>query len=175
VHRIASLIPSAAEIIHALGMGDFMVARSHECDFPSLVRRLPVCTSPKFDISGSSREIDQAVKQTLQTALSIYDVDEELLERLQPSLIVTQAQCAVCAVSLADVEAALSRRLTCLPQIVSLQPNSLADIWNDIQTVAAALGVAAAGEQLIERLNRDLDAISVRALAAPRRPTVAST
>ena len=113
--RIISLIASATEIVHALGMGDFMVARSHECDFPSSVLSLPVCTSPKFAISGNSREIDTLVKETLQTALSVYEVDEELLEQLQPTLIVTQSQCDVCAVSLRDVEAALSRHLTCQP------------------------------------------------------------
>jgi iron complex transport system substrate-binding protein len=154
-------------------MGDFMVARSHECDFPSSVLPLPVCTSPKFAISGNSREIDTLVKERLQTALSVYEVDTELLEQLQPSLIVTQSQCDVCAVSLRDVEAALSRRLTCRPQIVSLQPNALADIWNDIRSVAAALDVASAGEHLVEQLNRSLDAISARALASYRRPTVA--
>src|SRR5262245_23773053 len=110
-------------------MGDFMVARSHECDFPSSVLSLPVCTSPKFAISGNSREIDTLVKKTLQTEPSVYDVDEELLELLQPSLIVTQSQCDVCAVSLRDVEA-LSRHLTCHPRVVSLQPNALTDIWN---------------------------------------------
>jgi iron complex transport system substrate-binding protein len=173
VPRIVSLIASATEIVHALGMGDFMVARSHECDFPSSVLSLPVCTSPKFAISGNSREIDSLVKETLQTALSVYEVDEELLERLQPSLIVTQSQCDVCAVSLRDVEAALNRRLTCRPQIVSLQPNALADIWNDIRGVASALDLAATGEQLVDKLNQDMNAIVARALASPQRPTVA--
>jgi iron complex transport system substrate-binding protein len=173
VPRIISLIASATEIVHALGMGDFMVARSHECDFPSSVLSLPVCTSPKFAISGNSREIDTLVKQTLQTALSVYEVDEELLERLQPTLIITQSQCDVCAVSLRDVEAALSRHLTCQPEVVSLQPNALADIWNDIRSVASALDIAVTGEQLVEKLNHDLNAISVRALASPHRPTVA--
>ena len=171
--RIVSLIASATEIVHALGMGDCMVARSHECDFPSSVLSLPVCTSPKFAVSGNSREIDTLVKGTLQTALSVYEVDEELLERLQPSLIVTQSQCDVCAVSLRDVEAALSRHLTCRPQIVSLQPNALADIWNDIRSVASALDIAVTGEQLVAKLNRHLNAIAVRALASHRRPTVA--
>jgi iron complex transport system substrate-binding protein len=173
VPRIISLIASATEIVHALGMGDFMVARSHECDFPSSVLALPVCTSPKFAISGNSREIDTLVKETLQTALSVYEVDEELLEQLQPTLIVTQSQCDVCAVSLRDVEAALSHNLTCHPQIVSLQPNALADIWNDILRVASALSVAVTGEQLVEKLNHYLNATSVRALASPQRPTVA--
>jgi len=171
--RIVSLIASATEIVHALDMGHSMVARSHECDFPSSVLSLPICTSPKFAISGNSREIDRLVKETLQTAISVYEVDEELLERLQPSLIVTQSQCDVCAVSLRDVEAALSRRLTCRPNIVSLQPNALADIWNDIRSVAGALNVAATGEQLVEKLSQRMNAILVRALASPRRPTVA--
>jgi iron complex transport system substrate-binding protein len=173
VPRIISLIASATEIVHALGMGDFMVARSHECDFPSSVLSLPVCTSPKFAISGNSREIDTLVKETLQTALSVYEVDEELLEQLQPTLIITQSQCDVCAVSLRDVEAALSRNLTCQPEIVSLQPNALADIWNDILRVASALKMAVAGERLVEKLNHDLNAISVHALASPQRPAVA--
>jgi iron complex transport system substrate-binding protein len=154
-------------------MGGFMIARSHECDFPSSVLSLPVCTSPRFAISGNSQEIDRLVKETLQTAFSVYEVDEELLEQLQPSLIVTQSQCDVCAVSLGDVEAALGRRLRCRPKIVSLQPNALTGIWNDIRSVAAALDVVETGEQLVEKLNHRLNAISVRALASPRRPTVA--
>ena len=173
MHRIVSLISSATEIIHALGMGDSMVGRSHECDFPSSVLSLPVCTSPKFAISGNSQQIDKLVKETLQTALSVYEVDEELLERLQPTLIITQSQCDVCAVSLRDVELALSRHLSCQPQIVALQPNALADIWNDIRSVAAALDVVATGEQLVEKLNDSLTVISAGALASVHRPTVA--
>ena len=173
MHRIVSLISSATEIIHALGMGHSMVGRSHECDFPHSVLSLPVCTSPKFAISGNSQQIDKLVKETLQTALSVYDVDEELLEQLKPSLVVTQSQCDVCAVSLRDVEAALSRRLSCQPQIVALQPNALVDIWNDIRSVASALNIETAGEQLVEKLNDRLTAIAARALASPQRPTVA--
>src|SRR5262245_50554624 len=154
-------------------MADFLVARSHECDFPSSVLSLPVCTSPKFEVSGNSQQIDKLVKQTLQTALSVYEVNEGLLEQLQPSLIVTQSQCDVCAVSLRDVEAALSRRLTCQPQVVSLQPNSLADIWNDIRNVAVALDISARGEQLVEKLSQRLDSISIRARSSPQRPRVA--
>ena len=174
VPRIISLIASATEIVHALGMGDCMVARSHECDFPSICAgpagsaRRPSLPSPAT--AGRSSTL---VKETLRTALSVYEVDEELLERLQPSLIITQSQCDVCAVSLRDVEAALSRHLTCQPEIVSLQPNALADIWNDIQRVASALNMAVTGEQLVEKLNHNLNATSDRALASPQRPTVA--
>src|SRR5215470_9081767 len=104
--RIVSLIASATEIVCALGAESEMVGRSHECDFPSSVKRLPVCTSPKFEIDGLSYEIDQRVKAILQEALSVYRVDADLLERLRPTHIVTQSQCEVCAVSLKDVEQA---------------------------------------------------------------------
>jgi iron complex transport system substrate-binding protein len=100
--KIVSLIASSTEIVHALGLGDKMVGRSHECDFPESVKALPVCTSPKFQVDGSSYEIDQRVKAILQESLSVYKVDAHLLEELQPSHIITQAQCDVCAVSLHD-------------------------------------------------------------------------
>ena len=83
--RIVSLIASSTEIIHALGLGQYMVGRSHECDFPESVKSLPVCTSPKFQIDGSSYEIDQRVKAILQESLSVYKVDANILESLQPS------------------------------------------------------------------------------------------
>src|SRR5262245_2475014 len=90
--RVVSLIASATEIVCALGFEEALVGRSHECDFPEAVRRLPVCTAPKFDVHGSSREIDERVKATLQQAVSVYDVDAGLLRRLDPDVVVTQAQ-----------------------------------------------------------------------------------
>src|SRR6059058_2704413 len=104
--RIVSLIASATEMVCALGFEADLVGRSHECDFPESVKRLPVCTASKFDVQGSSLEIDERVKGLLQEATSVYRVDGELLRRLRPDVIVTQAQCEVCAVSLRDVEAA---------------------------------------------------------------------
>src|SRR4051812_12434685 len=97
--RVVSLIASATEIVCALGMEDQLVGRSHECDYPSSVGGLPICTAPKFDVHGSSREIDERVKATLQNAVSVYDVRADVLERLRPDVVVTQAQCEVCAVS----------------------------------------------------------------------------
>ena len=120
--KIISLIASATEIVHALEMGHCQVGRSHECDFPPQVDSLPVCTQPKFPVEGNSREIDTAVKDVLREAVSVYDVLEEKLERLQPTHIVTQSQCEVCAVSLKDVERALSQRLTCDPKSSPLSP-----------------------------------------------------
>src|SRR4051812_33678867 len=105
--RIVSLIASATEIVSALGFEDQLVGRSHECDFPPGVARLPVGTRPKLDVHAQSGEIDRQVKSLLAQEAAIYDVDAALLERLAPDVVVTQSQCEVCAVSLRDVEAAV--------------------------------------------------------------------
>src|ERR1044071_4589705 len=131
--RIISLIASATEIVCALGFEDELVGRSHECDYPPAVKRLPVCTSPKFAVEGLSYEIDQRVKAILQESLSVYRVDASVLERLRPTHIITQSQCEVCAVSLKDVEEAVCQFTSSRPAVVSLEPNSLGDVWNDIQ------------------------------------------
>src|SRR5438093_2950546 len=131
--RIVSLIASATEIVCALGFEDQLVGRSHECDYPSSVKRLPICTSPKFEVDGLSYEIDQRVKAILQEALSVYRVNAELLEELQPTHIITQSQCEVCAVSLKDVEQAVCQLTSSTPVIVSLEPNALVDVWEDIK------------------------------------------
>src|ERR1051325_11356259 len=127
--RIISLIASATEIVCALGFTDQLVGRSHECDYPPSVKLLPQCTSPKFNVEGTSYEIDSRVKAIVQDALSVYRVDSRMLESLQPTHIITQSQCEVCAVSLKDVEAALAKGLSCSPRVVPLNPNSLADVW----------------------------------------------
>jgi len=134
--RVLSLIASSTEIIHSLGCGDKLIGRSHECDYPPSVVDLPYCTEPRFNVAGSSIEIDNRVKSILQEALSVYRIDEQKLIELSPDLIVTQSQCDVCAVSLSDVENAVSKMLDKNPQIVSLEPNQLSDIWDDIQKVA---------------------------------------
>src|SRR5438132_14127572 len=100
--RIVSLIASATEIVCSLGFEKSLVGRSHECDFPRSVKRLPACTEPKFKVDGSSLEIDRGVRQVLQESLSVYRVHAEVLKDLKPDVIVTQSQCEVCAVSERD-------------------------------------------------------------------------
>jgi iron complex transport system substrate-binding protein len=171
--RIVSLIASATEIVHALGLGPQQVGRSHECDFPDEVRALPVCTTPSFEIAGSSAEIDRRVKERVANALSVYEVFQDVLEPLEPTHIVTQTQCRVCAVSLEDVERALAGSMSSRPKLVALEPNALDDIWNDIQRVAVACGVASKGEEVVSTLRDRMRQISTRARSAARRPRVA--
>lgn len=155
--RIVSLIASATEIVDALGQIDSLVGRSHECDFPEAVKRLPVCTRPRIAIDADSREIDRQVKRSAETSISIYDVFDDVLERLDPTHILTQIQCEVCAVSLRDVEAALARGLRSRPRIVSLQPDSLAGIWEDIRMVARALDIADRGDETVAALRQRME------------------
>jgi len=173
VPRIVSLISSATEIIHALGQTPSQVGRSHECDFPPEAAALPVCTKPTIDVHADSREIDRAVKDRVRNALSVYEVFDDVLEHLQPTHIITQTQCEVCAVSLRDVERSVASSLASRPQIVSLTPNSLADVWNDIRRVACALDVSEQGGEVVAQLQARMCAISEQAPAAGERPRVA--
>lgn len=171
--RIVSLIASATEILHALDLGPHQVGRSHECDFPESIRSLPVCTEPRFAVEGSSQEIDQRVRQSLATASSVYRVFDEILASLQPTHILTQTQCEVCAVSLKDVERAMSENFPTRPAVVALEPNSLADIHADIQRVADACGVSERGVRLNAGLRERMAAIAALARASGRQPRVA--
>ena len=170
--RIVSLIASATEIVCALGLQDQLVGRSHECDFPPAVGSLPVCTEPKFP-DGTSYQIDERIKAILQEGLSVYRVDAGALERLAPDVIVTQTQCDVCAVSLADVEAAVCEMIGSRPEIVALEPNALEDIFADIEQVADALGVAERGADVAATLRRRMADVERRAATVDERPAVA--
>ncbi len=171
--RIVSLIASATEIVCALGFEDHLVARSHECDFPESVKRLPIVTRPKFDPDGTSYEIDQRVKAIVQESLSVYRVDGEKLQNLEADVIVTQAHCEVCAVSLREVERTVCTWLRRCPKLISLSPNALADIWDDIELVAVELGEPERGREVVGRLRQRVNAISDTANRLPSRPTVA--
>jgi iron complex transport system substrate-binding protein len=168
--RVVSLIASATEIVCALGARDLLVGRSHECDFPPDVTRLPSLTEPKFPVTGTSYDIDARVKAILQEGLSVYRVDAEKLQALRPDIIVTQDHCEVCAVSLKDVEAALCAWSGQSVEIVSLKPDALADIWEDIAKVARALGRERQGERLVEQLKARMAKIAAQSSAARTRP-----
>lgn len=139
--RIISLIPSATEILAALGLTDAIVGRSHECDYPPEILDRPVCTAARLNSQAPSAEIHQDVNNIVQSALSIYQIKTDVLEQLKPTHIVTQDQCDVCAVSLQDVEKAIATLTQSQPQVISLHPNTLTDVFADIGRVANALGV----------------------------------
>jgi iron complex transport system substrate-binding protein len=171
--RIVSLLPSCTEIVCELGLRDQLVGRSHECDFPPAVRRLPACTQAKLNVQASSIEIDREVHAILQDALSIYQIDTGMLKQLRPDFILTQSQCEACAVSLSEVEQAVRGWGGFQPRVLSLAPNTLADVWNDILKVADALGVAERGAEVVARLEDRVERIAARTRHLPQRPSVA--
>lgn len=139
--RIVSLSPSATEIVATLGLQNAIVGRSHECDYPPEIADVPVCTQARLNGNGNSHAIHDEVSKILQSALGIYKIKLDVLEKLKPTHIITQAQCEVCGVSLSDVEKAV-RELTHLsPEIISLQPTTLGDVWGDIERVGQTFGV----------------------------------
>jgi iron complex transport system substrate-binding protein len=170
--KIVSFLPAATEIICALGLEANLVGRSHECDFPESIKHLPVCTSANFPDNLSSLEIDKKVKQIIAEALSVYTIDRELIKKLAPDVIITQDQCEVCAVSLPEVEEALADYAGKHIDIISLQPNSLADIFNDINTIAKALKIEATANELIEDLEDRLNIIRHKLKFVENKPTV---
>ncbi len=173
--RIVSLLPSATEIVCALGLFDNLVGRSHECDYPPEVERLPVLTAPRFNPEGASADVDRRVKSILQNALSVYRVDADQLMALRPGAIVTQAQCEVCAVSERELNAALAQWMGATgPAVVSLTATSLDGVLADIARVAAVLGVEQAGAQVIASMKERIGRIAKRAASAGFRPRVAT-
>ena len=172
--RIISLLPSATEIVAAVGMADYLVGRSHQCDFPEAVRRLPALSETKVRLDGTSRDIDRWVNEIIAQGVSVYRVDAERLRALKPDVILTQTQCAICAVTPGDLEDALCEWTGMAPALVSLEPNDLSDVWADMRKVGRALGVEAAAHAAIVGLQARLVAIRDAADRADRRPTVAA-
>ena len=154
--RIISLISSATEIIYSLGCSDLLVGISHECDYPKTIVDLPVCSEPRFNVDGSSLEVDNEVKSLLQEALSIYRIKEDEISQLKPDLIITQSQCNVCAVSLDDVQNSLKKILKINPQIISLEPNNLNDVWMDIKKLGNKLNKNLAADNIINSINNEI-------------------
>ena len=160
--RIISLISSATEIVSSLQCMNSLVGISHECDYPKSIKKLPVCSEPRFDINGKSIEIDQNIKSLLQEALSIYRVKEDTIRSLKPDIIITQSQCDVCAVSIKDVRIAIEQAIGINPEIISLSPTCLEDVWNDILELGIVLEKESIAKDIVENIKSDISIISKR-------------
>jgi iron complex transport system substrate-binding protein len=171
--RIVSLLPSATEIVCTLGAEDQLVGRSHECDYPPSVHSLPICTAPKIDVQAGSGEIDRQVKNLVREAVSIYQIDTQKLRQLQPDIILTQAQCEVCAVNLAEVEQAISVWMEAKPQVISLSPKRLADIWEDMRRVIEVLDLGEPGREILRGLKNRVVSIIEKTCVLKSPPSVA--
>jgi iron complex transport system substrate-binding protein len=169
--RIVSLLASGTELVCALGAGERLVGRSHECDHPSWVKRLPAVSRPTFDISGSSREIDQSVKERLHAGQPLYQIDEAAIVALAPEILITQTHCEVCAVSPADLAHGAPARLL-REQVVALRIGSLDDILEGFLEVARVLDLAREGEALISCLRNELAVLSDKTRVLPRPSVV---
>jgi iron complex transport system substrate-binding protein len=168
--RIVSLLPSATEIVCALGLEEQLVGVTHECDFPPSVVGKPVLTSSRISHAEmSSAEIDHAVRSQLDGHGSIYSLDERLLAELEPDLIITQELCEVCAVSYKTVLEA-ARVVEADARVVSLEPNNIRDIFANIRTVGELAGAAAEADALVRDLTVQLDALAVLLTEVEARP-----
>jgi iron complex transport system substrate-binding protein len=167
--RIVSLVPSATEMLFALGLGQDVTAVTHECDFPPEARDLPKVTRDVIGPGLPAAEIDRGVRELTEQGRAIYELDEDGLRRAQPDLIVTQALCAVCAVSYDDVRS-IAERLDSKPQVLALDPHTLGEVLGDVRTVAEATDAKDAGVDLVREAASRIDRVrlAVRA-AAPVR------
>jgi iron complex transport system substrate-binding protein len=195
--RIASLLASGTELVCALGLGDRLVARSHECDYPAWVKRLPAVSRPTFDVTGASGDIDARVRDKLRAGAPLYEIDEALLASLAPDVIITQTHCEVCAVSDADLSLWDPQRVPSPPrwgsggeaayaptrshgaparldrrQVVALETGTIAGILDGFQKVAAVVGAPDAGRVLVDGIRGRLAALAAATAALPH-PTVA--
>src|SRR5262245_37595995 len=169
--RIVSLVPSATETLFALGLGSEVAAVTHECDFPADVLNLPKVTRDVIGPGLAPAEIDRAVRELTEQGRSIYTLDEAHLRELQPDLIVTQALCSVCAVSVDDVRA-IAKRMDPEPTIVSLDPHTLGEVLGDVRTLAQATDAKDAGVDLVNDAAARIDRVKLAVRDADPVPVV---
>ena len=160
--KLVCLLPSATEIVSRLGLEKNLVGVSHECDFPDSVESLPKLTSSSIDTDMSSRNIHHSVMDVMKNAVSVYDLNVELLKSLNPDFIITQDLCDVCAVSFDQVEQACQEVLDTEARIISLKPKMLNDVWDDVQNVADQLSVPEKGREFREEVKTRINDVQTR-------------
>jgi len=172
--KIVTLIPSATEIVAFLGQRKSIVGRSHECDYPNNLKNIAKLTSPKINVDGTSGEINKQINTILENSLSVYKVDIEKLKKLNPDFIITQAHCEVCAVSFSEVKKIVDKYFDKKTKIISLEPNTLDDVFNDIKKVAKHLNVEnESNNKLIENLKIRIKKIKNLSNIQKQKPLVA--
>ena len=170
--RIVSLVPSATEMLFALGLGPDLVAVTHECDYPPAACELPKITRDVLPSGLSSAEIDAAVRERTLNGQSIYELHGDLLRELEPDLIVTQSLCSVCAVSAEDVRA-IAEELDPRPRVISLDPHTVGEVLGDVRTLAQATNTKDTAVELIRDASLRIDRVRL-AVRGARRPRVAA-
>jgi iron complex transport system substrate-binding protein len=170
--RIVSLVPHATELCFALGLGDELIAVTHECDYPPAALALPKVTRDMLAGGLDAAGIDAAVRERVGAGESIYELDRELLARLRPDLIVTQALCPVCAVSYEEVNE-LAAELPSRPRVISLDPHTIGESLGDVRTIAEATGRRDEGVALVARSAGRIDRVRLAVRRAPRPRVVA--
>ncbi len=169
--RIVSLLPSCTEMVYALG--EKVVGRSHECDFPEEVKEIKAMTKPKIDPKGSSSKINDSVNDIVRQGLSVYEIDVKALKEAKPDVILTQDQCEVCAVSLEDVMKAVKTEIVNNVKVISLKPMKFDDILEDILKVGEAIDRKTQAEKLAAELKSRAKYIADKTEAIGYRPKVA--
>ncbi len=168
--RIVSLVPSATEMLFALGLGADLIAVTHECDYPPAARELPKVTRDVLPPGLSSAQIDAAVKERTLAGQSIYELDTDMLRDLRPDMIVTQALCSVCAVSYQDVRR-IAEQLESHPRVISLDPHTVGEVLGDARTLAQVTDRKDAAVELVREASARIDRVRLRVRGA-RRPRV---
>jgi len=168
--RIVSLLPSATEMVCALGLEDCLVGVTHECDYPPSVQRLPKVTRTLIPSDATSSEIDRLVSERFKTVRALYTLDVEMLKEARPDVIVTQSLCEVCAVAPNEVQAAIGQ-LPGNPRVITLEPQSVEGLFDAIQQLASVLDVSA--DEVLRGLRARVDAVAARSETVTARPRVA--
>lgn len=170
--RIVSLVPHATELLFALGLGDQVVGVTHECDHPIEARHLPHVTRDRLPPGLSAREIDEAVRASVEGSGTIYELDEQAIRDLEPDLVVTQALCPVCAVTYDEVKE-LAEELPSCPSVISLDPKTFGETMGDIRTLANATGTKDVAVDLVRDISARVDRVRLAVRDAPRRRVAA--
>ena len=170
--KIVSLLPSCTEIICKLGYSENLVGISHECDYPNSISGLPVLTKARLSSERNSIEINQCVSDLLQKGLSVYDVDASLLKSLSPDIIVTQAQCEACAVSLDQVKGIVSNWTRNETEIISLEPNNLNEVWSSFDIIAKAMDSPESSSILKTEINERFKLLKDKLNGTKKKPTI---